>query len=76
SATQNSRSGTYDLDKRAWITDQFSEALWRVARDAPATSISEVYRRIYSTVTGSHVGAFGTSFGDSRTTVIGEFFAP
>jgi ABC-type branched-subunit amino acid transport system substrate-binding protein/glycosylphosphatidylinositol transamidase (GPIT) subunit GPI8 len=76
SPTENSRGGTYDLDKRIWITDQFSEALWRAAAVAPATSLSEVYRRLYSTVTGSHVGAYGTAFGDARAITIGEFFSP
>ncbi|MGE3792993.1 MAG: C13 family peptidase [Dehalococcoidia bacterium] len=76
SATENSRSGTYDLDKRVWVTDQFSEALWRVATMSPTASISEVYRRVYSSVAGSHVGASGTSFGDTRAIAVSEFFTP
>ncbi|MGE0134788.1 MAG: C13 family peptidase [Dehalococcoidia bacterium] len=76
SATENSRSGTYDLEKRVWVTDQFSEALWRAATTSPSASLSEVYRRVYSSVAGSHVGAFGTSFGDTRAIAVSEFFTP
>jgi glycosylphosphatidylinositol transamidase (GPIT) subunit GPI8 len=76
SPTENSMSGTYDLDLRVWLSDQFAEGLWRAAEDAPDSSIADLYRRLYVGVTGSHVGVFGTSFGNARAISLGEFLTP
>lgn len=73
SPTENSISANYDSAGHTWLADQFSYKLWQIESQLPMASLDEVYQHLYLNVEGSHVSAYGPSFGDARTVPIREF---
>ncbi len=78
SPTENSLSANYDGTAGVWQADQFSAALVREQASAARTDITldAAVSNLYLTVSGSHVSAYGTGFGDTQAVGLREFVTP
>jgi glycosylphosphatidylinositol transamidase (GPIT) subunit GPI8 len=72
---EDSLSTNYDARLGTWLADQFSYQVW-LAEAQPTLSLDQLYRRVYLSVAGAHVRAFGPGFGHPAAVSIGEFLTP
>jgi glycosylphosphatidylinositol transamidase (GPIT) subunit GPI8 len=76
SPVENSLSANYDPEASTWLADQFAYQLWNAESSAPNTSLDQLYQRLYLSVRGSHVSAYGPGFGNFASVPISEFLTP
>jgi glycosylphosphatidylinositol transamidase (GPIT) subunit GPI8 len=77
SAAENSLATNFALEIGEWVADQFAFSLYQLSTTEPALPLPEIYRRVYSRVSGSHVSVFNTkTFSELAVTPLGEFVLP
>ncbi len=76
SPVENSLSTNYDPTAVTWLADQFSYQLWKAESTMPDSSLDALYQHLYLNVSGSHVSAYGPSFGNTATVSLKEFLTP